>query len=183
MWQIEELLTRPRGRPSHAPLVRYRSFPYQAGSWDRPRRVIAKVEHHLGELFPRVGFIVTTLTGTNRAVVRFYNQRGTAEQWIKDGKEATHWTRLSCHRFRANEVRLLLRVIAYNLGNLLRRLALPHAIQSWSLTSLQQRLFKTGGRLILACRSFILQIAESYLTPRLFRQILGCIERLAWHPT
>jgi Transposase DDE domain group 1 len=102
--QIEDLLTRPRGRPSHAPLVRYRSFHYQAVSWDRPRRVIAKVEHHLGELFPRVGFIVTTLTGTNRAVVRFYNQRGTAEQWIKEGKAATHWTRLSCHRFRANEV-------------------------------------------------------------------------------
>jgi hypothetical protein len=87
--------------------------------------VIAKVEHHLGELFPRVGFIVTTLTGTNRAVVHFYNQRGTAEQWIKEGKEATHWTRLSCHRFRANEVRLLLGVIAYNLGNLLRRLPAP----------------------------------------------------------
>ena len=122
---IEDLLTRPRGRPSYAPLVRYRSFQYQAASWDRPRRVIAKVEHHLGELFPRVGFVVTTLTGTNRAVVHFYNQRGTAEQWIKEGKEATHWTRLSCHRFRANEVRLLLGVIAYNLGNLLRRLALP----------------------------------------------------------
>ncbi len=141
---IENLLARPRGRPSHAPLVRYRSFQYQAASWDRPRRVIAKVEHHLGELFPRVGFIVTTLTGTSRAVVRFYNQRGTAEQWIKEGKEATHWTRLSCHRFRANEVRLLLGVIAYNLGNLLRRLVLPRAIQSWSLTSLQQRLFKPG---------------------------------------
>ena len=92
---------------------------------DRPRRVIAKVEHHLGELFPRVGFIITTLTGTNRAVVHFYNHRGTAEQWIKEGKAATHWTRLSCHGFRANEVRPLLGVIAYNLGHLLRRLALP----------------------------------------------------------
>jgi hypothetical protein len=92
--------------------------------------VIAKIEHHLGELFPRVDFIVTTLTGTNRAVVPFYNQRGTAEQWIKEGKEATHWTRLSCHRLRANEVRLLLRVIAYTPGNLLRRLALPLTIGS-----------------------------------------------------
>jgi hypothetical protein len=180
---IEDLLTRPRGRPSYAPLVRYRSFQYQAASWDRPRRVIAKVEHHLGELFPRVGFIVTTLTGTNRAVVHFYNQRGTAEQWIKEGKEATHWTRLSCHRFRANEVRLLLGVIAYNLGNLLRRLVLPLAIQSWSLTSLQQRLFKTGGRLIRHARYFVLQLAESSLTGRLFRQILGRIERLAWQPS
>jgi hypothetical protein len=160
--RIADLLTRPRGRPSYAPLVRYRSFEYQAASWDHPRRVIAKIEHHLGELFPRVGFIVTTLTGTNRAVVRFYNQRGTAEQWIKEGKEATHWTRLSCHRFRANEVRLLLGVIAYNLGNLLRRLVLPAAIQSWSLTSLQQRLFKTGGRLIRHARYFVLQLAESH---------------------
>jgi hypothetical protein len=42
----------------------------------------------------------------NRAVVRFYNKRGTAEQWIKEGRQAAHWTRLSCHRFRANEVRL-----------------------------------------------------------------------------
>ena len=111
--RIEDLVTRPRGRPSHAPLVRYRSFQYQPASWDRPRRVLAKVEHHLGELFPRLGFIVTTLTGTNPAVVRFYDQRGTAGQWIKEGKEATRWTRLSCHRFRANEVRLLLGVIAY----------------------------------------------------------------------
>jgi len=122
------------------------------------------------------------LTATNRAVVHFY-QRGTAEQWIKEGKAATHWTRLSCHRFRANEVRLLLGVIAYNLGNLLRRLAVPLSIQSWSLTSLQQRLFKTGGRLIRHARYYILQLAESHLTRRLFGQILRRIERLAWHPT
>src|SRR6266853_4855750 len=119
------ICTRPRGRTGYAPLVRNRSFHYQAASWDRPRRVIAKVEHHLGELFPRVRFIVTALTGTNRAVVHFYNGRGTADQWIKEGKAATHWTRLSCHRFRANEGRLFLGVIAYNLGNLLRRLTLP----------------------------------------------------------
>ena len=67
---------------------------------------------------------------------------------------------------------MLLGVIAYNLGNLLRRLALPLAIQSWSLTSLQQRVFKTG-----------LQLAESHLTRTLFGQILGRIERLAWDPT
>jgi len=119
----------------------------------------------------------------NGAVVRVYNQRGTAEQWIKEGKAATHWTRLSCHRFRANEVRLLLGVIAYNLSNLLRRLVLPVAIQSWSLTSLQQRLFKTGGRLVRHARYFVLQLAESQLTQRLFAQIIRRIERLGWHST
>ena len=78
---------------------------------------------------------------------------------------------------------MLLGVIAYNLGNLLRRLVLPLAIQSWSLTSLEQRLFKTGGRLIRHARYLILQPAEGYLTQRLFRQMLGRIERLAGHPT
>jgi hypothetical protein len=62
------------------------------------------------------GFIVTNLALPSRSVVRFYNRRGTAEQWIKEGKQATHWTRLSCHRFRANEVRLQLSVLAYNPG-------------------------------------------------------------------
>ena len=71
--------------------IRYKSFQCQADSWTTPRRVVAKVEHHVGELFPRVGFIVTNLPIHNRAVVRFYNKRGTAEQWIKEGKQATHW--------------------------------------------------------------------------------------------
>jgi hypothetical protein len=73
--------------------------------------------------------------------------------------------------------------IAYNLGNRLRPLVLPLAIQSWSLTSLQQRLFKAGGRLIRHARYLTLQLAESYLTLTLLREILGRIERLAWHPT
>ncbi len=78
---------------------------------------------------------------------------------------------------------MLLGVVAYHLGNLLRRLVLPLAIQSWSLTSCQQRLFKTGGRLIRHTRYFILQLAERHLTQRLFGPILGRIERLTWHPT
>jgi hypothetical protein len=87
-------------------------------------------------------------------VVRFYDKRGTAEQWIKEGKQAAAMTRLSCHRFRANEVRLWLSVIAYNLGNLWRRLVLPGRIGNWSLTSLQQRVVKTGGRLIKHARYY-----------------------------
>jgi hypothetical protein len=77
-------------------------------------------------------------------------------------------TRLSCHRFRPNEVRLWLSVIAYSLGNLWRRLALPAPIGKWSLTSLQQRLVKTGGRLIQHARYYWLLLADSYLTRRLF---------------
>src|SRR5664279_2861545 len=80
---------------------------------------------------------------------------------------------LSCHRFRSNEVRLWLSVIAYNLGNLWRRLLLPQRIGNWSLTSLQQRLVKTGGRLIKHARYYRLLLAESHLTRRLFGSMVG----------
>jgi hypothetical protein len=175
---IAELLTRAVGRPSYKPVVRYKSFLYQAASWKTARRVVAKVEFHFGELFPRVGFIVTNLTAESRAVVRFYNKRGTAEQWIKEGKQAVKMTRLSCHRFRANEVRLWLSLIAYNLGNLWRRLVLPARIDSWSLTSLQQRLVKTGGRLVKHARYYWLLLAESHLTRRIFGEMLRKIAAL-----
>ena len=81
--EIEDILFRPPGRPSRKPLVRYKSFRYQAESWSKARRIVAKVEHHQGELFPRVGCIVTSMSLPSRSVVRFYNKRGTAEQWIK----------------------------------------------------------------------------------------------------
>ena len=168
--EIEALLFRPPGRPSRKPLVRYKSFRYQAKSWTTPRRIVAKVEHHRGELFPRVGFIVTKMALPSRSVVRFYNKRGTAEQWIKEGKQATHWTRLSCPRFRANEVRLQLSVLAYNLGNLWRRWVLPPRVTRWSLTSLQQRLVKTGGRLVKHARDYWLLLAEGASDPSAVRR-------------
>ena len=87
-------------------------------------------------------------------------------------------TRLSCHRFRSNEVRLWLSVIAYNLGNLWRRLVQPKGIESWSLTSLQQRLVKTGGRLGKHARYYWLLLAESHLTRRLFGSMLRRMEAL-----
>ena len=177
---VGQACRRPSHRDLHAkPLVRHKSFRYQAETGAKPRRVVAQLEHHPGELFPRVGFIVTNLTLPNRAVVRLYNKRGTAEQWIKEGKQAVKMTRLSCHKFRSNEVRLWLTIIAYNLGNLWRRLVLPQRIEKWSLTSLQQRLVKTGGRLVKHARYYWLLLAEGHLTRRLFASMLGRIDGLA----
>ena len=169
---IADLRSRPPGRASSKPVVRYKSFLYQAARWTKARRVVAKVEYRCGERFPRVGFIVTNLETDRRAVVRFYNKRGTAEQWIKEGKQAVKMTRLSCHRFRSNEVRLWLSVIAYNLGNLWRRVVLRLRVGKWSLTGLQQRLVKTGGRLIQHARYYWLWLAEGQLTRRLFGAML-----------
>ena len=91
----------------------YTSFQYQAGRWAKPRRVVAKVEFHPGELFPRVSFIVTNRSLPYERVLAFYNDRGTVEQHIEDGKHALKWTRLSCMRFTANAVRLQLHALAY----------------------------------------------------------------------
>jgi hypothetical protein len=72
----------------YKPLVWYRSFLCQAASWKTARRVVAKGEFHFGESLRRAGCIVTNLETDSRAVVRFYNKRGTAEQWIKESKQA-----------------------------------------------------------------------------------------------
>jgi hypothetical protein len=135
------------------------------------------VEWRQGELLPRVGFIVTNLSYPPKGIVRFYNGRGTAEQWIKEGKYALNWTRLSCHKFVANQVRLGLFILAYNLGNLVRRLALPEAIKRWSLTSLQTKLIKTGGRLVRHARRLVFQLAEVLVTREM---LAGILERISW---
>jgi hypothetical protein len=176
--EVQHLLKRPVGRPPRKPVIWYHDFQYQAGSWNRPRRVVAKVEWHRGELFPRVGFIVTNLWAKPEGVVHFYNGRGTAEQWIKEGKYALNWTRLSCHRFVANQVRLLLFLLAYNLGNFLRRLGLPRAVKDWSLRSLQLKLVKMGGRMVHHARRIIFQLAEVAVPRDLFAAILERVRGL-----
>jgi hypothetical protein len=180
--EIEHLMTRPVGRPSVKPKVFYHSFMYQAGSWDRPRRVVAKVEWHCDELFPRIGFIVTNLRWRNRRVVEFYNKRGTAEQWIKEGKIALTWTRLSCHDFRDNEVRLQLFALAYNLGNFLRTLALPRKISQWTLTTLREKLIKIGAKVIRHAGYVTFQMAEVAIPRSLFASILDKIAQLRLLP-
>jgi Transposase DDE domain group 1 len=176
--QIAHLLTRPVGRPPHYVRRFYASFRYRAQSWSRARRVVAKVEWHPGELYPRVGFIVTNLRRSAKRVVAFYNGRGTAEQWIKEGKHAVKWTRLSCTTFRANAVRLQLHALAYNLANFLRTLALPDEIERWSLTTLRENVVKIGAKVISHGRYFVFQMAEVAVPRELFGRILDQIARL-----
>jgi hypothetical protein len=180
--RIGHLLTRPVGRPPKKPQVFHASFSYQAQSWTKPRRVVAKVEWHQGELYPRVGFIVTNLTRPAERVVRFYNGRGTAEQWIREGKQALRWTRLSCRAFRDNAVRLQLFALAYNLANFLRSLALPNEVAQWSLTTLREKLVKIGARIVRHGRYVVFQLAEVAVPRALFAEILDRIDRLRPRP-
>jgi len=180
--KIRHLMRRPVGRPSRRPKVFYHSFEYQAGTWERPRRVVAKVEWHMELLFPKVGFIVTNLRSRSKSVVKFYNKRGTAEQWIKEGKNAVNWTRLSCHDFKDNEVRLQLFALAYNLGNFLRRLALPRKVKQWSLTTLREKLIKIGAKVVRHAGYVMFQMAEVAVPRELFAKILERIGRLRLEP-
>lgn len=179
---ISHLLKRPVGRPPHEVRRYYASFSYRAASWDRPRRVVTKVEWHPGELYPRVGFLVTNLSRSSERVVVFYNGRGTAEQWIKEGKNAMKWTRLSCQSMKANAVRLQLHALAYNLANFLRTLALPDSVERWSLTSLRQKVVKIGAKVIAHARYTIFQLAEVAVPENLFRRILQMIDTLRPQP-
>ncbi len=107
-----------------------------------------------------------------------YNGRGTAEQWIKEGKNAINWTRLSCHCFRNNEVRLQLHALAYNIGNFLRTLALPQEVEHWSLTTLREKLIKIGAKVVRHGRYVTFQLAEVAVPRGLFREILRFIDGL-----
>jgi len=169
--RIGYLLKRPVGRPSTDVRRSHASFSYQAGSWLKPRRVIAKVEWHPGELYPRVGFIVTNMSRAAENVVAFYNKRGTCEQWIKEGKGAIGWTRLSCRSFAANAVRLQLHALAYNLGNFLRTLATPEPIKDWTLTTLKEKLIKIGAKIISHGRYVAFQMAAAAIARNLLADI------------
>jgi hypothetical protein len=180
--RIGDLLKRPVGRPSNDVRRSYSTFTYQAGSWSKPRRVVAKVEWHPGELYPRVGFIVTNLARPAENVVAFYNKRGTCEQWIKEGKGAIKGTRLSCRSFAANAVRLQLHALAYNLGNFLRTLATPEPIKNWSMTTLREKLIKIGAKVVSHGRYVALQLAEVAIPRNLFADILRMIAELRSPP-
>jgi hypothetical protein len=180
--RIGYLLKRPVGRPPHEVRRYYSSFSYQAKSWNKLRRVVAKVEWHPGELYPRVGFVVTNLVRPAGRVVAFYNQRGTAEQWIKEGKGAVKWTRLSRRSFAANAVRLQLHVLAYNLGNFMRTLAMPKTAEAWSLTSLREKLIKIGAKVVSHSRYVTFQMAEVAVSRRMFADVLSLIARLRAPP-
>ena len=121
---------------------------------------------------------VTNRKDPARGIVHFYNGRGTCEQWIKEGKYALDWMRLSCHDFKDNVVRLALFVLAYNLGNFLRRLALPKQMETWRLTSLKERVIKVGARLVMHARRFVFQMAEVSLTRVMLAEILRKIRHL-----
>src|SRR5271167_3410767 len=171
---------------SDAGLLPYRELDDAVGLTDTAANTLAdsrtgkNIRHLLGGLLRQSAcrLIVTNLSRPAERIVAFYNQRGTCEQWIKEGKGAIKWTRLSCRSFAANAVRLQLHALAYNLGNFMRTLAMPKAAEPWSLTSLREKLIKIGAKVVSHGRYVIFQLAEVAVSRQMFQDILSLIARL-----
>jgi hypothetical protein len=123
-------------------------FAYAAGTWDKPRRVIARLEHGAQGANPR--FIVTDLPGSAKALYeRRYCARGEAENRIKQAQLDLFGRRASCHRFQANQLRLLLAALAYTLMINLRRLALKGTELAQACTAtIRTKLLKIGAAVL-----------------------------------
>jgi hypothetical protein len=124
------------------------------------------------------GSPIQTLTSSSKPSGSNTRSDCTCEQWIKEGKGAIKWTRLSCRTFAANAVRLQLHALAYNLGNFLRTLATPEPIKDWSMTTLKEKLIKIGAKVVSHGRYVAFQMAEVAIPKNLFAGILRLIAEL-----
>ena len=158
---IDPYLTHPVGRPPKSGVqIRLVDLRYQAQTWDKDRRVVAKIEWHEGELFPRIGYIVTNSRLPGTKVVKVYNGRGDVENRIKEGKNTPPWDKTSCHRFAVNQARLLMGVLAYNLLHMLGQFYLTGEQVKRSVEWLIKRLIKVGARVSYHGRRWHVHVAS-----------------------
>ena len=168
------ITTRPVGRPPKSGVkVRHFEFYYRAGSWKKRRRVVCKVEWHNDELFPRVGFIVTNSTLRAWEVVKAYNGRANVENRIKEAKNTLRWDKTSCHRFEADQARLKMGAVAYNLLHMIREFHLQGEDVKRSMEWLIRRIIKTASRISYSGRRWWVHVASSFPLAHHYRAVLG----------
>ncbi|MBI5569051.1 MAG: IS1380 family transposase [Desulfomonile tiedjei] len=171
---IDPYLTRPVGSPPKSGIqIRLVDLRYQAQTWDKERRVVVKIEWHDGELFPRIGFIVTNSKLPAGKVVKVYNGRGDVENRIKEGKNTLRWDKTSCHRFAANQARLLMGVLAYKLLHMLRQLRLMREEVRRSMAWLIKRLIKVGSKVAYHGRRWQVHVASAFSLAGYYRAVFG----------
>ena len=160
---LETHLNRPVGRPPKSGIqVRIVDLHYQAKSWSRPRRVVAKIEWHRGELFPSIGFVVTNSRLPAAKVTKVYNGRAEIENRIKEGKNTLRWDKTSCQRFEANQARLKMGVLAYNLLHMIRQFYVWGEEVRRSIDWLIKRLIKVGARVSYHARRWYVHVASAF---------------------
>jgi hypothetical protein len=161
-------------RETGKPVRSYTSLSYQTRSWSRSRRIVAKVEYTV--LGKNLRFVVTNRAGREEEIFAWYEQRGQAENYIKDLKNEIAADRLSCSAYRANAFRLQLHALAYNLLVLFRRLALRGtALASATIGTIRLRLLKVGARVRRSVRRLWFHLASGWPGQPLF---LGVLDRI-----
>jgi len=170
---LEPHLNRPVGRPPKSGIqVKIVDLHYQAKSWSRPRRVVAKIEWHRGELFPRIGFVVTSSRLPAGKVIKVYNGRAEIENRIKEGKNTLRWDKSSCQRFEANQARLQMGVLAYNLLHMIRQFYVWGEEVRRSMDWLIKRLIKVGARVSYHARRWYVHVASAFPLSHHYRAVL-----------
>jgi len=171
---LEPHLNRPVGRPPKSGIqVKIVDLHYQAKSWSRPRRVVAKIEWHRGELFPRIGFVVTNSRLPAGKVIKVYNGRAEIENRIKEGKNTLRWDKTSCQRFEANQARLQMGVLAYNLLHMIRQFYVWGEDVRRSMDWLIKRLIKVGARVSYHARRWFVHVASAFPLAHHYRAVLA----------
>jgi hypothetical protein len=167
-------LNRPVGRPPKSGIqVKVVDLQYQAKSWHKPRRVVAKIEWHQGELFPRIGFVLTNSRLPCGKVVKVYNGRAEIENRIKEGKNTLRWDKTSCQRFEANQARLKMGVLAYNLLHMIRQFYVWGEEVKRSMDWLIKRLIKVGARVSYHARRWYVHVASAFPLAHHYRAVLA----------
>jgi hypothetical protein len=171
---LEPYLNRPVGRPPKSGIqVKVVDLQYQAKSWHKPRRVVAKIEWHQGELFPRIGFVVTNSRLPAGKVIKVYNGRAEIENRIKEGKNTLRWDKTSCQCFEANQARLKMGVLAYNLLHMIRRFYVWGEEVKRSMDWLIKRLIKVGARISYHARRWYVHVASAFPLAHHYRAVLA----------
>ncbi|MDA0999020.1 MAG: IS1380 family transposase [bacterium] len=172
--EVSPHMARPVGRPPRSGRqVKVVDFSYQAKSWTRPRRVVCKLEWSLNQLIPDMNFIVTNSRLHGTKVIKAYNGRGDVENRIKEGKNTLRWDKTSCHRFGANQARLKMGALAYNLLHMLRRFYVKGEGVRRSIEWLIKRLIKIGARVSYHSRKWHVHVASAFPLARHYRAVFG----------
>jgi hypothetical protein len=141
--------------------VVYGEFYYQAKSWEYPRRVICKVEKPQDQMFSMISYIVTNMDMSPEKVVLYYRNRGRMENFIKEGKGGFDFDSVSSHSEVVNANRFQIHVLAYNLFNLFRRLALPESMRNNLVDTIRMKLIKIAARMVRSGRYIFFKLCSS----------------------
>lgn len=156
--------------------VHYDEFDYQAASWNRPRRVVIRFERQADELLFTHTFIVTDLTAGPKTVFTLYKKRGEMELFIKEAKNEFGCKHVSSHDFKANCVRMMMALIAYNLHTAAKNLYFTPALKRFRMGTFRSLIIKVGAKLTKTGRYLHLKLSRSFVYQKEFFQTLRLIQ-------